>query len=445
MESTKIFGDYLCRMETVTDVVNIVKSCIDTRKPTTFSIEGEWGKGKTWMVEQIADLLEGRDLTISKEQSKKKNNSSDFLVFRYNAWEKDYYDEPLLAILITIINQLNKQLVLDNIIKGELTALCELSKIILEEALRAISTRIIGIDVVAFGKKGIQIFEKAKKAARIKTKADYSQKNVEEDIKTVVTTLNKLSNEMPIIFIVDELDRCLPEHAIKTLERLHHIFGKVNSSVTIISVNESQLRTTVEKMFGNDIPFESYLRKFVDFRITLDAGKADIKELQNKLNSFLSLFGDEGDDNVCSEIITNLCSKMTPRDFEKVCSNAMLCHNLTGTETTKFPKDYAVAELILFACKIAIEKEGGRSAVVPVYGNDAKTKLGKYLKNFFNQMPRRKPVSLSNSAARIRYICMKGLLTPEEMEKEYEMYVNMDMTDIEDFYSEYIKYYKLIK
>lgn len=445
MENTKIFGDYLCRMETVTDVVNIVKSCIDTKKPTTFSIEGEWGKGKTWMVEQIADLLEGCDLTVSKDQSKKKNNSSDFLVFRYNAWEKDYYDEPLLAILITIINQLNKQLVLDNIIKGELTALCELTKTILEEALRAISTRIIGIDVVDFGKKGIQIFEKAKKAARIKTKAEYSEKNVEEDIKTVVTTLNKLSKEIPIIFIVDELDRCLPEHAIKTLERLHHIFGKVITSVTIISVNESQLRTTVQKMFGNDIPFEAYLRKFVDFRITLDAGRADIEELQSKLDSFLSLFSDEGDDKVCSEIITDLCSKMTPRDFEKVCSNAMLCHNLIGKDTAKFPKDYAIAELTLFAYKIAIEKEDSRAAVVPIYGNDAETKLGKYLKNLLKQIPQRAPIEISTPIARIRYVCMKGLLTPEEMQKEYRMYITMDMADIEDFYDEYTRYYKMIK
>ena len=415
------------------------------KKPTTFSIEGEWGKGKTWMVEQIADLLEGRDLTLSKDHNTKKNGSSDFLVFRYNAWEKDYYDEPLLAILITIINQLNKQLILDNIIKGELTALYELSKTILEEALRSISTRIIGIDVVDFGKQGVQIFGKAKKAAEIKTEADYSENNVEKDIKTVVTMLNKLSKEIPIIFIVDELDRCLPEHAIKTLERLHHIFGKVNTSVTIISVNESQLRTTVQKMFGNDIPFESYLRKFVDFRITLNAGNADTEELQGKLNSFLSLFGEEGDDKVCGEIITSLCNKMTPRDFEKVCSNAMLCHSLVGKETTRFPKDYAVAELTLFACKIAIEKEDSRSAIVPIFANDAKSKLGKYLKNFFNQMPRRTPVSLSSSAARIQYVCMKGLLTLDEIEKEYQICVTMDMTDIEDFYNEYARYYKLIK
>lgn len=445
MESIKIFGDYLSRTQTITDIVSIVKSCIETKKPTTFSIEGEWGKGKTWTVEQIGNMLEGYDLTLSKNDNKIKKENKEFLVFRYNAWEKDYYDEPLLAILITIINQLNKHLVLDNIIKGELTALYEITKEIMEVSLKAISTRLIGIDVVDYGKRGIRIFKKSKKAAKIKTEADYSENNIEKDINTVVKQLNKLSKEIPIVFIVDELDRCLPEHAIKTLERLHHIFGKVNSSVTIISVNEAQLKTTVQKMFGNEIPFESYLRKFVDFRITLDSGNVDTEELQNKLNNFFSLFDETEDKQVCNDIVSNLCARMTARDFEKVCNNALLCHDLVGKSTTKFPKDCAVAELTLFACKIAIEKEESRAAIVPIYANDAKTKLGKYLKTFFKEIPRRSLTRLSKPTERICYICMKGILTPEEMNKEYEFNVTMSMANFESFYDEFARYYKLIK
>ena len=445
MESIKIFGDYLSRTQTITDIVSIVKSCIETKKPTTFSIEGEWGKGKTWTVEQIGNMLEGYDLTLSKNNSKIKKENKEFLVFRYNAWEKDYYDEPLLAILITIINQLNKHLVLDNIIKGELTALYEITKEIMEVSLKAISTRLIGIDVVDYGKRGIRIFKKSKKAAKIKTEADYSENNIEKDINTVVKQLNKLSQEIPIVFIVDELDRCLPEHAIKTLERLHHIFGKVISSVTIISVNEAQLKTTVQKMFGNEIPFESYLRKFVDFRIALDSGNVNIEELRNKLNVFFSLFDEVGDENFCNELIENLCSHMTPRDFEKVCNNAMLCHSLVGKETKKFNKDYAVGELLLFACKIAIEKEKNHANLNPLYSNNTDSKLGKFIKKLLQEIPRRALVRLANSNERICYVCIKGLLTPKEFEAEYGFNITMDMADLETFYDEYVRYYRLIK
>ena len=35
--------------------------------------------------------------------------------------------------------------------------------------------------------------------------------------------ITEISKEKTVVFIVDELDRCLPEYAIKVLERLHHL------------------------------------------------------------------------------------------------------------------------------------------------------------------------------------------------------------------------------
>lgn len=440
----KIYGDHLQRLQMVEDVIKIIKSCADTGRSTTFSIEGEWGKGKTWVVEKIADSLEGFDLTKEKSSNVDSSNS-EYLVFRYNAWEKDYYDEPLLAILITLINQLNKHLVLENIIKGELVAICEMSKDILEDALRAISKRVIGVDVVDLGKRGWQIAKKSKAAATMKMEADYSENNIEKDVRRVVYTLNMLSKNIPIVFIVDELDRCLPEHAIKTLERLHHVFGKVDSSVTIISVNEAQLKTTVQKMFGDDIPFESYLRKFVDFRISLNAGSADVEELQIKLETFLKQFSTDGDSSLFGEVIANLCNNMTARDFEKVCTNAMLCHSLVGKETTHFSYDYALVELVLFSCKIALEKEKSISHILPIYGNRTESQLGDYLKEFLGNLPRNKISRITKPVEKICYFCLKAIMRDGEIEKYYPVTLPMDMSEIQSYFEEYVRFYKLIK
>lgn len=442
--NNEIYGDYLCRCQTVFDITNIVRACIKAKKSTTFSIEGEWGKGKTWTLEQIANLLEGNDITID-DTNKKKKIASDFLVFRYNAWEKDYYDEPLLAIIITIINQLNEILLLDNIIKGESIAILKLSKKILEEALSSISIRLMGVDIVGLSKQGIRFYRNVKKEAKIKTESDFFENNIEKDINKVVSVLNKLSKEIPIVFVVDELDRCLPEHAIKTLERLHHVFGKINVSVTIISVNESQLKTTIKKMFGGDVSFEGYLRKFVDFRIVLDSGSVNKTELQKKLSGFFDLFGDSGDMQLCTDIIADLCRNMTAREFEKVCNNAILCHSFVGKDATHFSKYYGVAELMLFAFKIAKEKENNRGNILPIYANVAETDLAKFLKGFFQEIPRRSVMRLSNAKELICHIYMKGVLTKEEYEVEYPTKILMEMADIVDFYDEYIRYYKLIK
>ena len=74
----------------------------------------------------------------------------------------------LLAILITIINELNKHLMLENFIKAELFILYELMKDILESLLRSISKRLIGIDILDSTKRGIEIFKKAKKLPGLK-------------------------------------------------------------------------------------------------------------------------------------------------------------------------------------------------------------------------------------------------------------------------------------
>ena len=338
-----------------------------------------------------------------------------------------------------------KELALENIVKGELSVLYDETKDILEEALRAISKRVIGIDVVDIGKHGVEVFKKVKAKSKLEIGTECGENNIEADILKVVKSLERLSKLTPIVFIVDELDRCLPEHAIKTLERLHHIFGKINPSITIISINEKQLKNTVKQMFGTEISFESYLRKFVDFRISLDAGNMDSSELQIKLKDFYELFDETGDCKLRDELLGNICCLMTAREFERACNNAMLCHSLVGKNTKNLSRDCATAEIVLFVCKIAIEKEDGRASIVPVYGNDPKTKLGKYIKNQFKKIPRQALLQMKKSEELVYYICMKGLLTEEEYNQHCKVSPTSLLGMIDTYYDEYMRYYKMIK
>ena len=112
-----IYGDTLGREDYVNNVVSIVKDCAKKSKSTTFAIEGKWGQGKTWLIDKIEAKL--KNLDISKDYTKEEyeKSSSEYFIIHYNAWEKDYYEEPLLAILSTIVNELNKQLCVNNVLK----------------------------------------------------------------------------------------------------------------------------------------------------------------------------------------------------------------------------------------------------------------------------------------------------------------------------------------
>lgn len=66
----------------------------------------------------------------------------------------------------------------------------------------------------------------------------------------------------PIVIIIDELDRCRPDYAVKTLETLKHFFD-IPGFVFILSIDEKQLKSSVKKLFGTD-NFDGYKRKFIN-------------------------------------------------------------------------------------------------------------------------------------------------------------------------------------
>ena len=71
----------------------------------------------------------------------------------------------------------------------------------------------------------------------------------------------------PLVFIVDELDRCRPTFAIELLERVKHIFD-VPYIVFVFGLNRDELTKSLSSVYG-DINTDVYLRRFFDFEFNL--------------------------------------------------------------------------------------------------------------------------------------------------------------------------------
>lgn len=127
--------------------------------------------------------------------------------------------------------------------------------------------------------------DSGKAIANIKlTKSDFNKllplENALNQIKDIIT------KSAHIILIIDELDRCLPEYAIKVLERLHHICNEMPIT-QILAINKKKLAYNIAKVFGKEYQTEehpdilinlfceSYLQKFIDIIIPLPNGKID--------------------------------------------------------------------------------------------------------------------------------------------------------------------------
>ena len=92
----------------------------------------------------------------------------------------------------------------------------------------------------------------------------------EAKIKHLKNSLSKIasSQDKPIVFFIDELDRCRPDFAVKLIERIKHFFD-VPGFVFVLMVNWKQLEASVKGVYGESIEANTYLGKFVHFSLEL--------------------------------------------------------------------------------------------------------------------------------------------------------------------------------
>ena len=108
MSEFKIYDDCFNRTNVFQVIYKYILSNKEKKEPICFAVDGMWGQGKSWLIEKIEAKL--KELDIEKQY-----NDNDliqyipnyFFVFKYNAWEMDYYEDPLIGIILTLCEQLN--------------------------------------------------------------------------------------------------------------------------------------------------------------------------------------------------------------------------------------------------------------------------------------------------------------------------------------------------
>ena len=142
-----------------------------------------------------------------------------------------------------------------------------------------------------------EMFRKYTNEAEI-LKAEYEKKyghdkyfQLNKVIDTLSESLQKIAKEYTVVIIVDELDRCVPEYAIKVLERLHHLTEEKSNIVTIVAVDKEKLKESINHIFGFKYA-EEYLKKFINFDITLNNGEVSEK-ITEKYAEYIGLFNEQ--------------------------------------------------------------------------------------------------------------------------------------------------------
>lgn len=228
--------DALKRSDVAEKLTNLISGQSD---PFVISLHGHWGTGKTFLLKRWQKQLE----------------NDGFQAIYFNAWEDDFCDDPFVAIIGQLSHFLKRKGIegLDNKIKtaaksllihGSLSALHKVSGLNLDEIMEQFAD---------------------------KTLAEYSrQAEKKNELKTALQELSgkvKEDNGHPLVFIIDELDRCRPTFAIELLERVKHIFD-IPDMVFVFGINRDELCSSIRSVYG-EIDADTYLRRFFDMEFLL--------------------------------------------------------------------------------------------------------------------------------------------------------------------------------
>ena len=268
-------------------------------QPISIGVSGSWGSGKSSMVKMIGKELQNRD----KEGKK-------YIFLEFNAWLYQGYEDAKTSLLQSVSQVLSSEMEKQKIAEDDtawkkfksfskrinwfqVTKLAPPLFAGFIPGLNAMGS--IGNLVSALSNSIMNPDDKITNSATVNEAIEKITPEIKElwkseAVKPVTEQIEGLRREfqelleqlnVKLIVLVDDLDRCLPETAISTLEAMRLLLF-VDRTAFIIAADEQMIRNGVKVHFG-DIELSeglvtSYFDKLIQVPITVPRlGIAEIK------------------------------------------------------------------------------------------------------------------------------------------------------------------------
>ncbi len=214
------------------------------------AINNKWGTGKTTFLKMWQQSLQNQKIQTCY----------------FNAWEHDFDKNPMVALLSEL------KMIAQGQNGSAFASLSEKGGVLLKSLVPAV--------VKAIAKRYIDsetITEAIEKAAEGTTEImndeikDYisKKKGLADFKKALKEYVEKISDKKPLVFIIDELDRCRPDYSVEVLEHVKHFFN-VEGIVFILAMDKIQLSNSIKGYYGSaEIDAAEYLRRFIDVEYSI--------------------------------------------------------------------------------------------------------------------------------------------------------------------------------
>jgi predicted KAP-like P-loop ATPase len=284
----------------------IYESILGTETPCTIGIFGEWGMGKTSM------------MNMARENIKK--NSEDYISVWFNAWQYENEEQTIVPLIATIIKEIKKEIenlertLLSYEDEKRIEVLVKVEKKVswlekVNNALRSVASGVsvevggniplVGDAKLTFnGKDIVNKYEELMKDA-------FLEKSLYFDAYEKMEELSVGNSDEKIVIFIDDLDRCLPDKAVKLLENIK-LFLSQQGFVFVLGIAREVVEGYLEKRYDKEFGVskkhaKKYLDKIVQIPILIPTHSSSLDNLSQKMFEKL---GDTFDDNLKSILST---------------------------------------------------------------------------------------------------------------------------------------------
>jgi hypothetical protein len=230
--------------------------------PLTIGIHGDWGYGKSSVLRMIESQLKEHE---------------DVLCLSFNGWAFEGFEDAKIALMDSILSELANNRDVITKAKDEIVALAKrvrwfkVARKVAGVALTLTTgipdlTSLFTANAGSEGENGDSLLKDAEEAAAFR--------HVHEFREAFKKAIDKADIRRLVIF-VDDLDRCLPDTAIGTLEAIR-LFLSVDKTVFVIGADETMIEYSVRRHFpelsrttGSDRFTRNYLEKLIQVPIRL--------------------------------------------------------------------------------------------------------------------------------------------------------------------------------
>ena len=301
-----------------------------TDTPMTIGVQGEWGSGKTSLLNQIWNRLE--------ESNNEHLDDENYLQIWVNSWEHSLLCTPE-ECLLKIVNEIIQALLEADVDKSKKDKVKEGVQSLMKGALR------IGSSLAA-GSAGSQAVDS------IFSSEANTIKELRRQLHSLVEEIKELESNpyQRVVVYVDDLDRIDPEDAVSILELLKNIFN-IKDCVFVLAIDYQVVVKGLKEKFGEPTPeneweVRSFFDKIIQLPFSMPMGSYDIGKYVLSLLDDINYYESDNDqlDEDLIESLVTLSIGTNPRSIKRLINSLSLIKILNDTKNESSSGDGSVID-----------------------------------------------------------------------------------------------------